>query len=78
MTWNHRVVRTVSRDGEVLLALHEAFYAEGAEVPESITEEPVAVLGDDISGLRWTLENMLRALEKPILSYDDYHGVREI
>lgn len=74
MTWNYRVVRRPSsfEGGETFLAIHEAYYPKNSDKSDSITEEAARVLGDDLEGLRRTLQKMLEALEKPILDYEAF------
>ena len=67
-TWNHRVVR--KRDAhcedEFYYEIHEAHYNDDGELC-AITEKSIAPYGNDIEGLKWTLEHMLKACEQPIL-----------
>jgi len=74
--WNHRVVRRVFRaDGshqEVEFAIHEAHYKDKGATrgPCSITTDAVAVHAETVDGLRWVLQKMLEALDKPVLDYE--------
>jgi hypothetical protein len=76
--WNHRVVRHRVQRSESLsgfsLAIHEAHYEskKSKTKPGSITESPVGVWGENKTELRATLKRMLKALDKPILKYDDF------
>ncbi len=74
--WNHRVVRY--EDGS--LGIHEAHYSTpgAASGKCSITEYPVGVVSDDLEGLRWVLEHMLKALDKPILDYKTQEEEKKI
>lgn len=84
MTWECRVVRRLFDNGETQWAIHEAFYEDGREEPDSITREPVAPLVHDeglegiaaLDALRAELKRMLAALEKPALNYDEI-GTRD-
>ena len=74
MTWNHRVVRreypeAASEEDRVLYGIHEVYYDE-AGVCDATTVEPEPVIGTSVDDLRWTLEHMLRALDKPVLDYE--------
>lgn len=69
MSWNHRVVRRVYPDAEVLYEIHEVYYNPDGTV-DMMTVDGIDPIGEDLAGLRWTLEHMLRALEKPVLDYD--------
>jgi hypothetical protein len=64
--WNHRVVR---KNG--MLAIHEVHYATpgASSGPCGTTVDPVDVHGETIEELRWTLEHMLRCLDKPIIDF---------
>lgn len=68
-TWNHRVVRTTNQRGNVYYAVHEAHYAEGGNIPDFVTTDPIAVIGDDVASLRWTLERMIAALDNPVIEF---------
>lgn len=88
MTWNYRIVSRANsdtsdgaQDKTVSYAIHEAYYDQpDDETPHSITLEPVNVLtylGEaecPKDALRWVLERMLEALEKPVLDFDDLNG----
>jgi len=81
--WNYRVMRHEpdapdAADGkrEVWYAIHEVFYQTDSADDRSVdasetryTEDPVAVVADDVDEMRWVLEQMLAALDKPILEY---------
>lgn len=74
MWWNHRVVRHPNGT----LMIHEAYYTAppntdpALAVPHSITERGVEVVGEDIDGLRETLQRMLRCLDKPVLDSSNF------
>lgn len=74
MFWNHRVTKEVfvdSETGETLETVHtivEAYYYEEVSntVPDSwggVTLNSI----EGVEGLRWQLEHMLKALDKPVL-----------
>lgn len=84
MFWNHRVIVKMEHDGVTpYFAIHECFYDVPAGVdvndsetlskllPHSWTDEPIAVYGDNIDGLKVTLNRMLVACGKPILIEKD-------
>lgn len=80
MGWNYRVMRHAPKNGEVdeWYAIHEVYYrsndVDDLTVPVSetgCTEDPVGVVGDSVESLRWSLQKMLEALEKPVLEYSD-------
>jgi hypothetical protein len=85
MGWNHRVVYHKAgflKDNpglkwEEYLAIHEVFYDDNDE-PTSMTEQPVTIVSDGSEALieiKWTLEQMLKATDKPIL---DFETLKEI
>lgn len=65
MSWNHRVVKTGRYYG-----IHEVFYLNNE--PDMITESPVAAAEEDVEELRETLTLMLKALDEPVLDYEDF------
>ena len=67
-TWNYRVVE---RDDT--FAIYEAYYDDAGTVI-SITAEPVAPLGESLEELRADLEHYRRALDAPVLRYEDVVG----
>lgn len=81
-TWNHRVMRhkhtfAESDETEVSLAIHEVYYKDKSVDDCKVsaddvgyTESPVAVVGESIEELRDTLQRMLKALDKPVLEYN--------
>jgi hypothetical protein len=68
MVWNHRVIRH-EENGEVWYAIHECFYEKPDDDSNlSWTENEIAPIGETVDELRETLERMLKALDKPILT----------
>lgn len=73
-TWNHRIVRRVRKYGDCWhteFAIHEAYYDEGGR-PEHITKNPCEVWGESVEELRETFQLMLKALDAPVLNYEDF------
>lgn len=83
MSWNFRVMRHTELDKESgrksqWLAIHEVYY-EGLEVNDlavtsdevGYTDRPVTMTAESVEELRFMLERMLGALQKPILEYKD-------
>jgi hypothetical protein len=63
---------------EAWYAIHEVYYSNDdvddrlVDVSETgYTEQPVAIRGEHLEDLRWMLEQMLKALEKPMLDYQE-------
>lgn len=77
MGWNYRIVRRrypFAPDAGAEYGIHEAYYHDGETEPHSITQDAVEVCCDEEEGvdaLRGVLERMLKALDKPIVRYED-------
>lgn len=69
MSWNHRVFANEHK-GEVYFTIHETYYNKKG-IPNGYTESKT-IGAEDIKGLRWTLNKMKEALEKPILSINNF------
>lgn len=75
MTWNHRIIRHVNRQGFEFYAIHEVYYnAEGGV--SSFTEESIAPYGETPAELRAELERMLGACSKPALDHNMFEAVQ--
>ena len=69
MSWNHRLMKM--KDGEDdFYQIHEVFYDKEGNV-ESYTKNGVTVGGKDIGEVKWVLLEMLAALDKPVLDYEE-------
>jgi len=69
MSWNHRLMKM--KDGEDdFYQIHEVFYDKEGNV-ESYTKNGVTVGGKDIGEVKWVLQEMLAALDKPVLDYEE-------
>lgn len=82
MSWNYRViyhppskvkVGDKTFEQEEYLAIHEVYYDEN-DNPDGETEDCI-LCGDEgkdsLLSLKWKLEQMGKALEKPILNYEE-------
>ena len=72
MSWNHRVMKI----GDVY-GIHEVHYKKGKPSSYTVNSmKPEAFVEDEdsrpLQDLRWTLEQMLKALDKPILTPKDF------
>ena len=65
MSWNHIVIKK----GECL-AIHEVHYKDDGSISGHV-EIPARVIGESIEELRTVLEQMLGALDKPIIDKTD-------
>jgi hypothetical protein len=64
--WNFRIVKSLHQHGgETLYSIHECYYADDGTI--GWTENPVAVTGDTPEDIRWTLEKMAQALDRPVI-----------
>lgn len=71
VTWNHRVIRHLKDDpGLTYLAIHEVYYTDN--IPDSITDEPIKIIGDDIEDIKQELKMILKCLEHPILDFESF------
>ena len=68
-TWNHRVMKRKDGD-EDWFTIHEVYYKDNMDI-EGYTKETISVGGNSIEDLRWTLEQMIKSLDKPILDYEE-------
>lgn len=69
--WNYRVMKTVMGSGEILHGIHEVYYIDGEPSSYSSTE---AVVGwdEDLAYGNTILDNMRKALDKPVLTVEDF------
>ena len=69
--WSHRAMKR--NNGE--FAIVETYFDEEGNI-EGWTVDNIAPVGDDLDELRWTLEEMLKACDKPVLIEEelDRHG----
>jgi hypothetical protein len=68
VSWGYRVMRHETGE-EDYFALHEVYCHPGSVEVSSWTLKPVDVGGSSIEALRWMLDRMREALEKPVLDY---------
>lgn len=71
MSWNYRILAHPQEE-EVFLEIHEVFYdGEDESKATTCTVNAVTVGAEDVDGVKWSLEMMAEALDKPILWADD-------
>ena len=70
-TWNYRMLEHKNLDGSSWFAIHEVYYNKDG-VADRCSQEPCFVHGEDIETLTTDLEYMMKALIKPVLSYNDF------
>lgn len=85
MVWNYRVIHRVYRPDALIseeeheYRICEVYYAdEDATVLEAWAATGAIAQGSDMDELRDDLKRIERALELPILEYDDMPGIREV
>ena len=73
MTWNYRIVKRSYPNSkwDDTYSIHEAYYNEEGQA-DSITVEGIEPVGETPKELKQSLEMMLKALDKPILNYEDF------
>ena len=77
MHWNFRVIAHVEDSpGEDWMGLHEVYYRDdkdGQPVPSSYAIRAAEVMSTEgVVGLRWQLDRMREALDKPVLAEADF------
>ena len=72
MSWNYRVMREISMDEEIL-TIREVYYEPDKETLRAYSFEPNYPMSTEgLDGLRWTLQAMLEALDKPIVEPENF------
>jgi hypothetical protein len=73
MSWSYRVVKQVTKiplgDTDVSYSIHTVYTDENGDIV-NISEKPSYAIGDDIESLKWNLESMILAVDKPIIDYN--------
>ncbi len=73
MSWSYRVVKTVTKiplgDIDISYGIHEVYYDENGDIV-NISESLAHPLSDDLEGLKWSLERMMEACNKPVIGYN--------
>ena len=65
-TWDYRVLRQTTEDGDEWLSIQEVYYDDETNEPIAHTTD-LTIEGDNISGMRTTLQRMLWCLDKEIV-----------
>jgi hypothetical protein len=68
MSWNYRVYKEINELGEVALTIRAHYTTEDGFGFGELPEHPQ---GETVSELRYDLERMLDACDKPVLDYED-------
>jgi hypothetical protein len=73
MSWSYRVVKTVTKiplgDTDISYGIHTVYTDENGDIV-NISEKPSYPISDDMDGLKWNLESMMLAVDKPIIDYN--------
>jgi len=73
MAWSYRVVKTVTKiplgNIDISYCIHEVYYDENGDIV-NISESLAHPLSDDLEGLKWSLERMMEACNKPVIDYN--------
>ena len=70
MSWNHRLL--AHKDGDdVFFQIHEVHYDKNG-IPNGYTSNGVSVGSDSIAGVKGVLEKMIKCIDKPILSVENF------
>jgi|LakMenEpi03Aug12_release.lakeMendotaPanAssembly.Ray.scaffolds.fasta_scaffold3622744_1 hypothetical protein len=68
---NYRLVRKSTPSGENTFNIHEVFYSKHGN-PEYCSGQQLKNSTDDINEIRTLLIKLLKALDKPVLKYEDF------
>jgi len=73
MSWSYRVVKQVTKiplgDTDISYGIHTVYTDENGDIV-NVSEKPSYAISDDIDGLRWNLESMMLAVDKPVIDYN--------
>ena len=66
MTWNHRVIKEILKDGSEWFSIREVYYNDDGSI-YAYTQEPIDIAGESLDELREYLQWCLSCLEAPVL-----------
>ena len=69
-SWNYRVMK-ITQGSEVTYGIHEVYYGPDGEI-QLYSANPVPVFAEDKESLARELAHFQKALEKPVLTPDDF------
>ena len=73
MSWSYRVVKQVTKIPlgytDISYGIHTVYTDENGDIV-NISEKPSYPISDDMDGLKWNLESMMLAVDKPIIDYN--------
>jgi hypothetical protein len=81
MSWNYRVVKNINKIPELLrksfpnggefdifYTINDVYYDDNGDIVNIGRKSPV--MGEDIEELKWSLQKMLEACDKPVIDYN--------
>lgn len=68
MSWNYRILAK-EENGELYYNVHEVYYENG--LPRGYSANAANVCGETVKGLKWAINRMKEATNKPVLWYGD-------
>lgn len=72
MSWNYRILASKDGLGYSYFEIHEVYYNKKG-IPDRYTVHPVTVGSEEgHEGIKWVLDNMAKALDRPILDMDKF------
>ena len=80
MSWNYRVIRVYKYpellrrnnpdigESDIFYSIHDVYYDDNQNIVNIGRDSPV--VGDNIGELKWVLQKMLEACDKPVIDYN--------
>ena len=68
--WNYRVVEKKAYDGTFYYQIEEVYYDKNKNI-NGFGDARIP-FGEEIDDIKFTLEMMLKALDKPVVPYEEY------
>lgn len=69
--WNYRVLAFTQKNGSISFEVHSTYYEEPGSEPNGYSAPVSGIMGSTKKTLRWELNEMKKALERPILWGDE-------
>ena len=66
MGWNYRILAKICSNDEVSFGVYSVYYDENGK-PDGYSANPVEMSAEDIEYIRFDLDKMKEALDKPVL-----------
>ena len=70
MSWNYRIIKRTYPNSVEIYAIHEVYYTSGDA--RATTVQPCWPQGETLEELKEDFEWYRKALEKPVLDYEDF------